>query len=154
MVQPSFSHPRKATSTPDSPSPTAALDVFLDNQHQSYFEELYKSEAVCICVLRSFWWSNKPVFTGTDIPIRLEQAITPCLSTCHSAYFMVLQCTPSGRHQSVMSDRHLGATSTVCSRRQPSQIRLEADAWGAQSRGNHSSCFREKNLPSNATQEE
>lgn len=52
MVQPSFSHPRKTTTTSDTSSPTAALDAFLDNQHQSYFEELYKSEAVCLCTLR------------------------------------------------------------------------------------------------------
>ena len=53
MVQPSFSDPRKAVdNVPLSPSFTAALDAFLDNQHQSYFEELYKSEAVCLCILR------------------------------------------------------------------------------------------------------
>jgi hypothetical protein len=53
MVQPSFSNPRRVVATDDTASPTAALDVFLDNQHQSYFEELYKSEAVCLCILRS-----------------------------------------------------------------------------------------------------
>ena len=51
MVQPSFSHPRKAKAD-EVASPTAPLDAFLDNQHQSYFEELYKSEAVCLCILR------------------------------------------------------------------------------------------------------
>lgn len=52
MVQPSFSHPRKGKTT-TVVSPTSALDTFLDNQHQSYYEELYRSEAVCLCVLRS-----------------------------------------------------------------------------------------------------
>ncbi|ORY22026.1 transcription factor Tfb2-domain-containing protein [Naematelia encephala] len=51
MVQPSFAHPRR-TQASKSTTPTAALDVFLDNQHQSYFEDLYKSEAVCLCILR------------------------------------------------------------------------------------------------------
>ncbi|ORX37154.1 transcription factor Tfb2-domain-containing protein [Kockovaella imperatae] len=51
MVQPSFSHPRKPNAE-EVISPTAPLDAFLDNQHQSFFEELYKSEAVCLCILR------------------------------------------------------------------------------------------------------
>jgi transcription initiation factor TFIIH subunit 4 len=51
MVQPSFAHPRQAE-VAQVDSPTQPLDVFLDNQHQSYFEELYKSEAVCLCILR------------------------------------------------------------------------------------------------------
>lgn len=49
--QPSFSHPKKATAS-TAVSPTQPLDTFLDNQHQTYFEELYRSEAVCICILR------------------------------------------------------------------------------------------------------
>ncbi|KAK8858851.1 hypothetical protein IAR55_003081 [Kwoniella newhampshirensis] len=52
MVQPSFSHPKKDDPAQTATSPTAALDAFLDNQHQSYFEELYRSEAVCLCILR------------------------------------------------------------------------------------------------------
>ena len=54
MVQPSFSHPRKAgeDGAANTVSPTQPLDTFLDNQHQSYYEELYKSEAVCLCILR------------------------------------------------------------------------------------------------------
>ncbi|ODN74032.1 hypothetical protein L202_07507 [Cryptococcus amylolentus CBS 6039] len=51
MVQPSFNHPKKNPAAA-STSPTNALDVFLDNQNQAYFEELYKSEAVCLCILR------------------------------------------------------------------------------------------------------
>lgn len=50
MVQPSFSAPKKDVSK--QASLTSALDIFLDNQHQSYFEELYRSEAVCLCILR------------------------------------------------------------------------------------------------------
>lgn len=50
MVQPSFSAPKKDVS--QQASLTSALDIFLDNQHQSYFEELYRSEAVCLCLLR------------------------------------------------------------------------------------------------------
>lgn len=50
MVQPSFSGPKKDVSK--QASLTSALDIFLDNQHQSYFEELYRSEAVCLCILR------------------------------------------------------------------------------------------------------
>lgn len=50
MVQPNFSS-AKASDT-SAASPTAALDVFLDSQHQAYFDELYRSEAVCLCVLR------------------------------------------------------------------------------------------------------
>ncbi|WVQ84370.1 hypothetical protein IAT38_006522 [Cryptococcus sp. DSM 104549] len=53
MVQPSFSHPKEGTSTSASTSsPTVSLDHFLDQQNQAYFEELYKSEAVCLCILR------------------------------------------------------------------------------------------------------
>lgn len=53
MVQPNFSSSKKGDEDgSEAFSATAALDVFLDNQHQSYFEELYKSEAVCLCVLR------------------------------------------------------------------------------------------------------
>ena len=52
MVQPNFSTSKKDTGDGEGSSATAALDVFLDNQHQSYFEELYKSEAVCLCILR------------------------------------------------------------------------------------------------------
>jgi transcription initiation factor TFIIH subunit 4 len=51
MVQPSFSHTTR-TETDQRDSPTLALDTFLDAQHQSYFEELYRSEAVCLCILR------------------------------------------------------------------------------------------------------
>lgn len=51
MVQPSFSHPRDADNE-KTVSPTQPLDTFLDNQHQSYFEELYRSEAACLCILR------------------------------------------------------------------------------------------------------
>jgi transcription initiation factor TFIIH subunit 4 len=51
MVQHDFSAPKEATSS-KAASPTAALDQFLDYQNQSYFEELYKSEAVCLCILR------------------------------------------------------------------------------------------------------
>jgi transcription initiation factor TFIIH subunit 4 len=52
MVQPNFSTAKKGEDDAEALSPTVALDVFLDNQHQSYFEELYKSEAVCLCILR------------------------------------------------------------------------------------------------------
>jgi len=51
MVQHDFSAPKEAISS-KAASPTAALDQFLDYQNQSYFEELYKSEAVCLCILR------------------------------------------------------------------------------------------------------
>ncbi|KAK4689016.1 DNA repair protein RAD50, partial [Tremellales sp. Uapishka_1] len=51
MVQPSFSTPSSSKAGP-STSPTAPLDIFLDNQNQAYYEELYKSEAVCLCILR------------------------------------------------------------------------------------------------------
>ncbi|WVQ73426.1 hypothetical protein IAR50_002998 [Cryptococcus sp. DSM 104548] len=51
MVQPTFNHPKKNPAAA-STTPTNALDVFLDNQNQSYYEELYKSEAVCLCILR------------------------------------------------------------------------------------------------------
>ncbi|WWC62915.1 uncharacterized protein I303_105513 [Kwoniella dejecticola CBS 10117] len=92
MVQPSFSHPRaESSSSSASTSPTAALDTFLDNQHQSYFEELYKSEAVCLCILRSLppvcrhiilhhLWSHQPLrttevksFVQMDIKTSLEE---------------------------------------------------------------------------------
>ncbi|RSH90861.1 RNA polymerase II transcription factor B 52 kDa subunit [Saitozyma podzolica] len=74
MVQPSFSHPRKAKVDSEGTSPTAALDAFLDTQHQSYFEELYRSEAVCLCILRllppvcrhiilHILWSHNPLRT-------------------------------------------------------------------------------------------
>lgn len=73
MVQPDFAS-RKAQAEL-SPSPTAALDAFLDNQHQSYFEEVYKNEAACLCVLRllppvcrhiilHYLWSHHPVKAG------------------------------------------------------------------------------------------
>ncbi|WWC88390.1 uncharacterized protein L201_003301 [Kwoniella dendrophila CBS 6074] len=86
MVQPSFSHPRSdPSSSSTSTSPTAALDTFLDNQHQSYFEELYKSEAVCLCILRSLppvcrhiilhnLWSHQPLRT-IDIKSLLQMDI-------------------------------------------------------------------------------
>ncbi|WRT68056.1 uncharacterized protein IL334_005031 [Kwoniella shivajii] len=75
MVQPSFSHPRSDPTPSTSASPTATLDTFLDNQHQSYFEELYRSEAVCLCILRSLppvcrhiilhhLWSHQPLRTA------------------------------------------------------------------------------------------
>lgn len=51
MVQHDFSAPKQAV-IEAAASPTAALDQFLDYQNQSYFEELYKSEAVCLCILR------------------------------------------------------------------------------------------------------
>jgi hypothetical protein len=51
MVQHDFSAPKRAANEAAA-SPTAALDQFLDYQNQSYFEELYKSEAVCLCILR------------------------------------------------------------------------------------------------------
>ena len=51
MVQHDFSAPKQAADAATR-SPTAALDQFLDYQNQSYFEELYKSEAVCLCILR------------------------------------------------------------------------------------------------------
>jgi hypothetical protein len=53
VQQPSFSSkPQDDAAAADSPSPTSALDVFLDAQHQSYYEELYQSEAACLCLLR------------------------------------------------------------------------------------------------------
>lgn len=52
MVQHDFSAPKRAANATASASHTAALDQFLDYQNQSYFEELYKSEAVCLCMLR------------------------------------------------------------------------------------------------------
>lgn len=58
MVQPSFSHPDKGKGKEQVDSPFAALDRFLDTQHQSFFEELYKSEAVCLCMLR--WVATLP----------------------------------------------------------------------------------------------
>lgn len=51
MVQHDFTAPKQAADAA-ARSPTAALDQFLDYQNQSYFEELYKSEAVCLCILR------------------------------------------------------------------------------------------------------
>lgn len=51
MVQHDFSGPKRAEGDA-ARTPTAALDQFLDYQNQSYFEELYKSEAVCLCILR------------------------------------------------------------------------------------------------------
>ncbi|OCF35046.1 transcription initiation factor TFIIH subunit 4 [Kwoniella heveanensis CBS 569] len=82
MVQPSFSHPTKREDAGPSTSPTAALDAFLDNQHQSYYEELYKSEAVCLCILRSLppvcrhiilhiLWSHQPIRT-VDVKLFLQ----------------------------------------------------------------------------------
>lgn len=53
MVQHDFSAPKRtAAAAASAASPTAALDQFLDYQNQSYFEQLYKSEAVCLCILR------------------------------------------------------------------------------------------------------
>ena len=51
MVQPQFSTggPSKEA---EGVSATAVLDDFLDRQHQSYYEELYDSEAACLCLLR------------------------------------------------------------------------------------------------------
>ncbi|KAK6907749.1 hypothetical protein I203_101750 [Kwoniella mangroviensis CBS 8507] len=102
MVQPSFSHPRSDPSSSSvSNSPTAALDAFLDNQHQSYFEELYKSEAVCLCILRSLppvcrhlilhhLWSHMPLrttevksFLQLDVHTQLEvvdEIVRPALN--------------------------------------------------------------------------
>ncbi|KAL7422462.1 RNA polymerase II transcription factor B 52 kDa subunit [Cryptotrichosporon argae] len=68
MVQPAFSRPRKSTST----SPTAPLDAFLDNQPQTFYEDIYRSEAVCLCILRLLppvcrhivlhvLWSHQPI---------------------------------------------------------------------------------------------
>jgi transcription initiation factor TFIIH subunit 4 len=50
MVQPSFSSGQAKEE--DESSPTAVLDDFLDKQHQSYYEELYDSEAACLCLFR------------------------------------------------------------------------------------------------------
>lgn len=51
MVQPSFSAP-KPKGEETASSPTAPLDAFLDNQPQTFYESIYKSEAACLCVLR------------------------------------------------------------------------------------------------------
>ena len=50
MVQPSFSSGQAKEA--DDTSATAVLDDFLDRQHQSYYEELYDSEAACLCLFR------------------------------------------------------------------------------------------------------
>ncbi|EIW67546.1 hypothetical protein TREMEDRAFT_33390 [Tremella mesenterica DSM 1558] len=84
MVQPNFSNPRKAQAELSSSS-TAALDAFLDTQHQSYYEEIYKSEAACLCILRQlpeicryiilhFIWSHQPV-KSSDLKalLRMDQ---------------------------------------------------------------------------------
>lgn len=51
MVQPSFSSSGPAKEAEEA-SATAILEHFLDRQHQSYYEELYSSEAACLCLLR------------------------------------------------------------------------------------------------------
>ncbi|KIR27459.1 transcription initiation factor TFIIH subunit 4 [Cryptococcus deuterogattii 99/473] len=83
MVQPSFSAPKKDVSK--QASLTSALDIFLDNQHQSYFEELYRSEAVCLCILRLLppvcrqiilhaLWSHHPLRV-TDVKLLLQMDV-------------------------------------------------------------------------------
>ncbi|KAL1407463.1 RNA polymerase II transcription factor B 52 kDa subunit [Vanrija albida] len=52
MPQPSFSHLNSTSSGESSTSPTAPLDAFLDNQPQTFYESIYKSEAACLCILR------------------------------------------------------------------------------------------------------
>ncbi|WVR06593.1 hypothetical protein IAU60_003625 [Kwoniella sp. DSM 27419] len=91
MVQPSFEHPKKdGESSTSASSPTAALDLFLDNQHQSYYEELYKSEAVCLCILRSLppvcrhiilhtLWSHQPLRTA-DVKLFLQMDMKAALT--------------------------------------------------------------------------
>nr|ODN91824.1 transcription initiation factor TFIIH subunit 4 [Cryptococcus depauperatus CBS 7841] len=87
MVQHDFSHPKKKEAP--TTTPTTALDVFLDNQHQSYFEELYKSEAVCLCILRLLppvcrhiilqaLWSHSPLRT-VDVKLLLQKDINSSL---------------------------------------------------------------------------
>lgn len=51
MVQPSFSSSDGASSD-SAVSPTAPLDAFLDNQPQTFYESIYRSEAACLCMLR------------------------------------------------------------------------------------------------------
>jgi transcription initiation factor TFIIH subunit 4 len=53
MVLPShFSHTLDRGTTASSKSPTEPLDAFLDNQPQAFYENIYKSEAACLCILR------------------------------------------------------------------------------------------------------
>ncbi|KAL0240587.1 hypothetical protein I308_106385 [Cryptococcus tetragattii IND107] len=90
MVQPSFSAPKKDVS--QQASLTSALDIFLDNQHQSYFEELYRSEAVCLCLLRLLppvcrqiilhaLWSHHPLRV-TDVKLLLQMDVHAPLEEC------------------------------------------------------------------------
>ncbi|OWZ74917.1 transcription initiation factor TFIIH subunit 4 [Cryptococcus neoformans Bt85] len=90
MVQPSFSGPKRDASK--QASPTFALDIFLDNQHQSYFEELYRSEAVCLCILRLLppvcrqiilhaLWSHHPLRT-VDVKLLLQMDVHAPLEEC------------------------------------------------------------------------
>lgn len=51
MVQPSFSHPNRQPGDVAA-SPTAPLDVFLDNQPATFYDNIYRSEASCLCILR------------------------------------------------------------------------------------------------------
>lgn len=55
MVVPSFSAGSTSTGTEQTTvvvSPTAPLDAFLDNQPQTFYESIYRSEASCLCILR------------------------------------------------------------------------------------------------------
>ena len=88
MVQPSFSHPREAEAATVA-SPTLPLDTFLDNQHQSYYEELYRSEAVCLCILRYVSLATM-TFSRTNA-LLTSQPTTACLPADHSPHVMVLQ---------------------------------------------------------------
>ncbi|RSH83453.1 RNA polymerase II transcription factor B 52 kDa subunit [Apiotrichum porosum] len=53
MVLPSFSNPGAGPADAVvAASPTAPLDAFLDNQPQTFYESIYRSEAACLCILR------------------------------------------------------------------------------------------------------
>lgn len=52
MVLHTFQNPAKAKGKEAAVSPTAALDAFLDNQPQTFYESIYRSEAACLCMLR------------------------------------------------------------------------------------------------------
>ncbi|BEJ08611.1 hypothetical protein CcaverHIS641_0507050 [Cutaneotrichosporon cavernicola] len=52
MVAQKFSDPSRADTGPEEQSPTAPLDRFLDSQPATFYENIYQSEATCLCMLR------------------------------------------------------------------------------------------------------